>query len=89
MHGDSDYTVRVDQSVEMYDKLKAAGKQVEFIRFSGDEDHYLERAETRIRMLHEIEKFLAQHQWDDARMVRQTHVIVARDHGHPLSIGGA
>ncbi len=36
-------------------------KQVELIRFSGDEDHYLERAETRIRMLREIEKFLAAH----------------------------
>jgi len=34
-----------------------------------------------------LQKFLAQHQWDDARMVRQTHAIVARDHAHPQSIG--
>jgi dipeptidyl aminopeptidase/acylaminoacyl peptidase len=59
MHGDADYTVRIDQSVEMYDKLKAAGVDVTFIRFKGDEDHYLERADTRIQMLTEIEKFLA------------------------------
>ena len=61
MHGNSDYTVRVDQSVEMYGKLKALGKSVEFIRFEGDEDHYLERADTRIRMLKAIEKFLQDH----------------------------
>jgi dipeptidyl aminopeptidase/acylaminoacyl peptidase len=59
MHGQSDYTVRIEQSEEMYNALKRAGKQVEFIRFRGDEDHYLERAETRIQMLTEIEKFLA------------------------------
>ena len=34
-----------------------------------------------------LQKFLAQHLWDDAQMVRQTHVIVACDHAHPLSIG--
>jgi dipeptidyl aminopeptidase/acylaminoacyl peptidase len=59
MHGDGDWTVRIVQSEEMYDKLLAAGKTVDFIRFKGDEDHYLERADTRIQMLTEIEKFLA------------------------------
>ena len=34
-----------------------------------------------------LQKFLAQHLWDDAQMVRQTHAIVAREHAHPLSIG--
>ena len=34
-----------------------------------------------------LQKFLAQHLWDDALMVRQTHAVVARDHAHPLSIG--
>jgi acetyl esterase/lipase len=58
MHGESDFTVPIDQSQEEYDRLRRAGKSVEFIRFEGDEDHYLERAETRIRMLTEIEKFL-------------------------------
>ncbi len=61
MHGASDFTVRIDQSKEMYDRLRSAGKPVEFIRFEGDEDHYFERAETRIRMLTEIEKFLAKY----------------------------
>lgn len=59
MHGNSDFTVHVDQSIEMYDKLKAAGKPVELIRFEGDEDHFLEQGDTRIRLLTEIEKFLA------------------------------
>ena len=57
MHGKDDWTVRVDQSQDMYDALKKAGKNVEFIHFQG-EDHYLERADTRIQMLTEIEKFL-------------------------------
>jgi SRSO17 transposase len=35
-----------------------------------------------------LQKFLAQHLWDDARMVRRTHEIVAHDHADPLlSIG--
>jgi SRSO17 transposase len=34
-----------------------------------------------------LQKFLAQHQWDDAQMVRQTHAIVARDYAHPRSLG--
>ena len=34
-----------------------------------------------------LQKFLAQHCWDDALMVRRTHEIVARDHAHALSIG--
>lgn len=34
-----------------------------------------------------LQKFLAQHLWDEALMVRQTHAIVARDHAHPFSIG--
>jgi SRSO17 transposase len=34
-----------------------------------------------------LQKFLAQHHWDDALMVRQMHAIVAREHAHPLSIG--
>ncbi len=61
MHGESDWTVRIDQSEEMNDKLKAAGKNVQFIRFPGNEDHYLERADTRIQMLKETELFLARY----------------------------
>ncbi|HUO98679.1 MAG TPA: prolyl oligopeptidase family serine peptidase, partial [Rhizomicrobium sp.] len=58
MHGESDYTVRIHQSQEMYDALRQAGKQVQFIKFTGEEDHYLQQAESRIRLLTEIEKFL-------------------------------
>lgn len=34
-----------------------------------------------------LQKFLALHQWDEAKMVRHTHAIVACDHTHPMSIG--
>jgi dipeptidyl aminopeptidase/acylaminoacyl peptidase len=57
MHGEGDTTVRINQSEEMADALKDAGKPVEFIRFPG-EDHYLNLAETRLRVLSETEKFL-------------------------------
>lgn len=29
-----------------------------------------------------LQKFLSLHQWDDGKMVHQTHAIVARDHAH-------
>jgi dipeptidyl aminopeptidase/acylaminoacyl peptidase len=58
MHGEADTTVRIDQS-EMENKaLLKAGKTVEFIRFTGGEDHYMNVADTRIRMLKETERFL-------------------------------
>jgi dipeptidyl aminopeptidase/acylaminoacyl peptidase len=44
----------------MYDALKDAGKDVQFIRIPG-EDHYFNFADTRIRFLTEVEKFLAAH----------------------------
>jgi SRSO17 transposase len=34
-----------------------------------------------------LQKFLAQHCWDDALMVRRTHEIVAAQHAHAYSIG--
>lgn len=57
MHSDGDTTVPINQSVEMADALQKAGKKYQFIKFKG-EDHYLELADTRIRMLSEIETFL-------------------------------
>ena len=60
MHGEGDTTVRIKQSELEYAALKEAGKNVQFIRFAG-EDHYLDFADTRIRMLKELEKFLAAH----------------------------
>lgn len=34
-----------------------------------------------------LQKFLSEHCWDDALMVRRTHEIVARDHAHECSVG--
>jgi dipeptidyl aminopeptidase/acylaminoacyl peptidase len=58
LHGEGDITVPIKQSELMADALKSAGKQVEFIRFPG-EDHYFSLADTRIRFLKESEAFLA------------------------------
>jgi dipeptidyl aminopeptidase/acylaminoacyl peptidase len=57
MHGEGDTTVPIEQSELMESALKSAGKDVQFIRFPG-EDHYLNLAETRIRVLKETEAFL-------------------------------
>jgi dipeptidyl aminopeptidase/acylaminoacyl peptidase len=57
MHGEGDTTVRINQSAIEYQALKDAGKDVTFIRVTG-EDHYLNFADTRIRMLKELEAFL-------------------------------
>ncbi|HTQ13543.1 MAG TPA: S9 family peptidase [Rhizomicrobium sp.] len=58
MHGDHDVTVPFGQSNLEQIALKKAGKQVELITLEND-DHYLNLASTRIKMLQEIEKFLA------------------------------
>jgi len=57
MHGALDTTVRINQSEIMQSALERAGKHVEFIRFD-NETHYMETADTRIRVLKELEKFL-------------------------------
>jgi len=57
LHGANDTTVRVEQSQLMADALKKAGKPVEFVIYEGEE-HYLELASTRIRVLKELERFL-------------------------------
>jgi dienelactone hydrolase len=58
MHGSRDVTVPIGQSNLEQIALKKAGKQVQFITVDGD-DHHLNLASTRIRVLQEIEKFLA------------------------------
>ena len=58
MHGETDATVPIEQSELMESALKDAGKNVRFVRFPG-EDHYFTFADTRIRMLKELESFLA------------------------------
>jgi dipeptidyl aminopeptidase/acylaminoacyl peptidase len=58
LHGTNDSVVPFDQSQMMANALKAAGKPYELIPLEG-EDHWLSTSATRIRMLSEIEKFLA------------------------------
>jgi acetyl esterase/lipase len=58
LHGDGDTTVPIEQSELEEAALKDAGKNVQFVRLEGD-DHYLKLGTTRIRMLKEIESFLA------------------------------
>jgi dipeptidyl aminopeptidase/acylaminoacyl peptidase len=52
--------VPIEQSEVENKALLGAGKSVEFITLDGD-DHYLSLGETRIRLLKEVEKFLAAH----------------------------
>lgn len=58
LHGTDDSVVPFDQSQMMANALKAAGKPFQLISLEG-EDHWLSSSATRIRMLSEIEKFLA------------------------------
>ena len=57
MHGRLDTTVPILQSEEERDALTHAGKKVELVTFESD-DHYFSLADTRIRMLTELERFL-------------------------------
>jgi dipeptidyl aminopeptidase/acylaminoacyl peptidase len=58
LHGEDDTTVPIVQSEVMARALKVAGKSHEFIELP-DEDHWMSQGVTRIRMLTELEKFLA------------------------------
>jgi len=57
VHGEADATVRIDQSERMQRALLHAGRKVTFIRID-KETHYMQTADTRIRWLTELEKFL-------------------------------
>jgi dipeptidyl aminopeptidase/acylaminoacyl peptidase len=57
VHGKADSTVRIDQSEEMDQALRRAGKKVTFISIE-KETHYMETSDTRIRWLTALEKFL-------------------------------
>jgi dipeptidyl aminopeptidase/acylaminoacyl peptidase len=57
MHGADDTTVRIDQSETMERALRHAGKRVAFIAIP-KETHDMKMADTRIRWLTELEKFL-------------------------------
>jgi len=58
IHGTDDTVVPIEQSRRMLDRLRDAGRNVRFVELRGD-DHWLSDAETRIRMLRELESFLA------------------------------
>ncbi|MDR3528707.1 MAG: S9 family peptidase [Rhizomicrobium sp.] len=57
MHGEDDYTVRIDQSEEMENALRLAHKKVAFVRIP-KETHYMQTTNSRLRWLTELEKFL-------------------------------
>lgn len=59
MHGTADVTVRIDQSETMKRALERAGKKVVFVPVKG-ETHYMQTADTRILVLTQLEKFLAE-----------------------------
>jgi dipeptidyl aminopeptidase/acylaminoacyl peptidase len=60
MHGVDDTVVPIDQSESMARALEKLDKPFEFIRLPG-EDHWLSRADTRLKVLTEIERFLREH----------------------------
>lgn len=58
IHGTDDVVVPIEQSRAMALALRNAGKTFEFVELPS-EDHWLSQSVTRIRMLTEIERFLA------------------------------
>jgi dipeptidyl aminopeptidase/acylaminoacyl peptidase len=60
LHGEDDTVVPIAQSERMARALSDAGKAVRFERLAG-EDHWLSESATRIKVLTELERFLASH----------------------------
>ena len=60
IHGENDTVVPIMQSQIMANALKESGKTHAFIRLEG-EDHWLSRSDTRIRLLQELDVFLARY----------------------------
>jgi dipeptidyl aminopeptidase/acylaminoacyl peptidase len=60
IHGKKDVTVDHRQSQVMYDKMKSAGKPVEFVSLPLA-DHYFTRQDDRVKLLSAMESFLARH----------------------------
>ena len=58
IHGLDDTVVPITQSELMDRALKLAGKNSVFVKLA-NEDHWLSRTETRVRVLKELESFLA------------------------------
>jgi dipeptidyl aminopeptidase/acylaminoacyl peptidase len=59
LHGEDDTIVPIAQSRAMAQALAAAGKPHSLVALPG-EDHWLSRSATRVRVLQEMERFLAQ-----------------------------
>jgi dipeptidyl aminopeptidase/acylaminoacyl peptidase len=57
VHGKDDTVVPIDQSEDMADAMRRAGKNVTFVKLDG-EDHWLSRTATRQAMLKAIADFL-------------------------------
>jgi dipeptidyl aminopeptidase/acylaminoacyl peptidase len=60
VHGEKDSVVGIDQSRAMYNALRQANKDVEFVRLEG-EDHWLTQEQTRIEALRAIAAFIDEH----------------------------
>jgi dipeptidyl aminopeptidase/acylaminoacyl peptidase len=60
IHGRDDTVVPYEQSQIMYDALRHAHKDVEFLTLK-HEDHWLSRSETRLQMLTAVVRFLSEH----------------------------
>ena len=60
IHGKKDLTVDHGQSQSMFNKMQAAGKNVEFVSLP-KADHYFTREPDRLALLSAIETFLAKH----------------------------
>jgi len=57
IHGRDDTVVPIDQSEEMVEKLKEAGKPVQLVELTS-EDHWRSRSDTRLQMLRATVDFL-------------------------------
>ncbi|MXO62855.1 alpha/beta fold hydrolase [Altererythrobacter oceanensis] len=60
VHGKEDWRVPINQSRELAEKLKAAGKDVVYIE-QAEGDHFFSRMADRAQFLEEMEKFLDKH----------------------------
>lgn len=57
IHGEQDEIVPIAQSKKMRSALKTSGKEVEFVKL-GDDNHFLEKNETRLEALTRTVEFV-------------------------------
>ncbi|MEL7113908.1 MAG: prolyl oligopeptidase family serine peptidase, partial [Pseudomonadota bacterium] len=60
LHGNDDTVVPYRQSTRMKNALERAGKDVRLVKLQG-EDHWLSVADTRMKTLVEMDKFISEH----------------------------